>query len=76
MATKLMTAFRNLQKAKKKFCEGKLVKSAVKAQAANYVKSATAAGKTSAEAKRIADRVLKGGCKMSSSIAKKQAKKK
>lgn len=63
-----MRAYRGLQRIKKDFCAGKVGRSAVKAQAANYVKSAQAAGKTKADAEKTARRVLSSGCKMSSAI--------
>lgn len=43
-----LRAYRNLQRTKKQYCAGKVAKSAVKAQASNYVKAAAAAGKPKA----------------------------
>lgn len=64
-----LRAYRNLQRTKAQFCAGKVNKSAVKAQASNYSKAATAAGKPKTEINATISRVLKSGCKMSSSIA-------
>lgn len=64
-----LRAYRNLQRTKKQYCAGKVAKSAVKAQASNYVKAAAAAGKPKAAIDKAVRRVLASGCKMSSAIA-------
>lgn len=70
----LLSKYRALQRAKKSLCAGKATKTKVKSAATAYVKSAVAAGQTKVEATRKADRVLKQGCSMSSSIAGKRKK--
>lgn len=75
MATKT-TAYQRLQKAKGLFCKGKKTKAQVKKVADIYIRTAVKKGKTPAEAKKIAGRILKGGCKISSSINKTKRKKK
>lgn len=67
-----LRAYRNLQKKKAAFCAGKVNKTAVKQQAANYKKAAIKAGKTAAEADKTIRKVLNSGCKMTSSIAGKK----
>lgn len=69
-----LRAYRNLQKAKKQFCAGKVAKSAVKAQASNYVTSAVAAGKTKGDAEKTARKVMNSGCKMTSAITGRKKK--
>lgn len=78
MATmsKTMSAYNKLRQAKKKFCEGKMIKSAVKAQATNYVSAAVSSGQDRKEAEKKAKRVLMGGCKVSSAINRKPRKRK
>lgn len=76
--SKLQRAYNKLRSDKKKFCQGKLTKSAVKATASNYVKAKVASAengtkeKVRKEAKRIANRVLGAVCTMSASIGKKK----
>lgn len=70
-----MRAYRNLQKAKKKFCEGKITKTAVKAQASNYKTAAIKAGKTATDAQKVINRILRQGCTMSSNIQGRKRKK-
>lgn len=70
----LQVAYTNLVKAKARYCKGTVAKSAVKAQASNYIKAATNAGQTAAEAKKKADKVLGRGCSMTSSIAGRKRK--
>lgn len=67
-ASPSLRAYRNLQKKKAAFCAGKVNKTAVKQQAANYKKAAVKAGKTSAEADKTIRKVLNSGCKMTSAI--------
>lgn len=63
-----LRAYRNLQKKKAAFCAGKVNKTAVKQQAANYKKAAVKAGKSAADADKTIRKVLNSGCKMSSAI--------
>lgn len=71
----LLSKYRALQRAKKSLCEGKATKTKVKSASTAYVKAAVAAGQTKTEATRKADRVLKQGCSMTSSIAGKRKRK-
>ena len=61
-----MGAYQNLVKEKAKFCKGKTTKAAVKKKAAAYIKSAVKKGKTKSVATKSANRVLNGGCSISS----------
>ncbi len=67
--TALQRAYSTLRKRKSSYCAGKVNKTAVKQAAANYIKSAVAKGQTKTEATKKANRVLNGGCKMSSRVA-------
>lgn len=62
------TAWTALVKAKAAYCKGKKTQVQVKKAAATYVASAVKKGKTEAAAKASANRILKGGCSMTSSI--------
>lgn len=62
-------AYRALQTAKKKFCQGKTTKTAVKAVATRYKKAAVKAGKSATTVDKTINRVLKAGCTMTSSVA-------
>lgn len=62
----LLASYRRLQKAKSAYCAGKKTKNEVEKAAKEYISKATTAGQTVTEAKRKADRVRNGGCKMSS----------
>lgn len=62
----LLASYRRLQKAKSAYCLGKKTKTEVEKAAKEYISKATTAGQTATEAKRKADRVRNGGCKMSS----------
>ncbi|MEM6397777.1 MAG: hypothetical protein AAF741_15620 [Bacteroidota bacterium] len=73
MATKtrrspLQKAYSDLRKAKGQFCKGKKSKTDVKAVAKKYVDRAVKAGQTRTEAQKKANRVLSGGCSMSSAV--------
>jgi hypothetical protein len=59
---------------KGKFCKGNANKSDVKKAAANYIKEAVKKGKTKTEAEKIAGRVLRKGCSITSSIAGRKKK--
>ena len=72
--TKRKTAYQILQAAKARYCKGKTTAAVVKKAATNYIAKAVKAGKTKAEAEKSANRVVKGGCSMSSSIAGKKRK--
>ncbi|MCF8237700.1 MAG: hypothetical protein K9I85_06060 [Saprospiraceae bacterium] len=67
-ASPSLRAYRNLQKKKAAFCAGKVNKTAVKQQAANYKKAAMKAGKSATDADKTIRKVLTSGCKMSSSV--------
>ncbi len=74
MATALQRKFWALQKTKTKYCKGKTTKSAVAKAAAAYIKAAVAKGQTRTEATKKANRVRRGGCKMSSVAGTKKRK--
>lgn len=67
-----LRAYRGLQKKKAAYCAGKVNKTAVKQQAANYKRAAIKAGKPAADADKIIRKVLNSGCKMTSSISGKR----
>lgn len=86
-------AYQKLVSKKSDFCKGKVLKSDVKRAATNYVLNAVEKAKKSAgskdifkvqkkartHAEKVANRVLRGGCKLSSAITgrkKKSAKRK
>lgn len=66
--------YRALQRAKRKYCEGKATKTSVTNAAKAYISAAVAKGQTKAEATKKANRVANGGCKMSSRVTGKQKK--
>lgn len=66
--------YRALQKAKRKYCEGKATKKAVTSAASAYISAAVAKGQTKSEATAKANRVTKGGCKMTSRVSGKRKK--
>ena len=71
--------YQMLVAAKAAFCRGDKTKAEVKRAAANYVHSAAIKAddqtKGRARAEKIANRVLRGGCKLTSAIAGKKKKK-
>ncbi len=74
------TKYQVLVSAKAAFCRGDKTKAEVKRAAANYVHAAAIKAddqtKGRARAEKIANRVLRGGCKLTSAIAGKRKKKK
>ena len=74
MATKkklspLQRAYNRMRSSKAKLCQGKSTKAIVKQNAAAYVRAAIKAGQTKAEATKKANRVVNGGCSMSSRVS-------
>jgi len=71
------TLYQRMQKAKATWCKGKkgATKATVKAAAKKYVDDAVKKGKSKSEAQKSANRVLNGGCKMTSRITGKKKKK-
>ncbi len=65
----LLNSYRKLQSTKKRYCQGKVTAAAVDKAAKVYITRAEKAGQTKAEATRKANRVKKGGCSMTSSVA-------
>lgn len=74
LSSPLMTKYRALQRAKKRFCAGKTTKTLVKKAEKAYITAAVAKGQTVAEATSKAGKVLRAGCSMSSSIAGRRKK--
>ena len=62
------TKYQKLVSAKASACKGRKTNAQVKAVAKEYVDDAVKKGKTKAEADKIANRVLRGGCAMTSVI--------
>lgn len=69
-----LAAYRRLQRTKKGYCQGEKTKSDVNAAKKDYIDKAVKKGQTRKEATQKADRVVKGGCKMSSVAGRKKKK--
>jgi hypothetical protein len=67
--TALQRAYRALQKEKSRYCDNKSTKTKVKAKAAKYIAAAKKKGQTQKEAQAKANRVMNGGCSMSSRVS-------
>jgi len=71
------SAYAKLVSRKSSYCHGRATKSDVKKLATEYIRDAVKKGnKTEAQAKKVAEKVLKSGCKMSSVITGKKKKSK
>jgi len=72
--------YQKLVHAKSRFCKGEILKSEVKRAASNYVHGAAIKSKDQAkgrkDAERVANRVLRAGCKISPVITGRKKKKK
>lgn len=65
----LQRAYNTLKKKKSAYCKNKVGKTVVKDAAKRYVNLAVKKGQTRKEAQKKANRILNGGCSMSSRIA-------
>ncbi len=66
------TKYQSLRKAKSSYCKGKTKMTTVTKAKNAYIKDAVKKGKSKAEATKIANKVVKGSCKLKAKKTKKR----